>query len=72
MKIDQMKEGECGVIKHVGGGPDFQRRITAVGITPGSRFEIVQNIRKYPILLHIRSTMLAIDRTDSRMIEVEA
>ena len=34
MKIDQMKEGERGVIKHVGGGPDFQRRITAVGITP--------------------------------------
>ena len=72
MKIDQMKEGESGAIKHVGGGPDFQRRITAVGITPGSRFEIIQNIIKYPILLNIRSTMLAIDRTDSQMIEVEA
>ena len=67
-----MTEGQCGVIRHVGGGPDFQRRITAVGITPGSRFEIVQNISKYPILLNIRSTMLAVDRADSQMIEVEA
>ena len=53
------------------GGAGFQRRIAAVGMTQGSVFSIVQNEKKYPILLEIRSTLLAVDRNDCTGITVE-
>lgn len=70
-KLCDVKSGESGQVLAVGGKPDFQRRITAVGITPGGRFTVVQNEKKYPVLLHIRSTILAVNRSDCNAIMVE-
>ena len=70
-KLSKVKAGESGQILSVGGKPEFQRRITAVGITPGGRFSVVQNEKKYPMLLNIRSTMLAVNRNDCDEIMVE-
>ncbi len=71
MKLSEVNEGKCGRVLSVDGGVDFQRRITAVGVTPGSRFSVVRNERKYPVLLDIRSTLLAVDRKDCAGITVE-
>lgn len=70
-KLCEVKAGGSGRVLAVGGKPDFQRRITAVGITPGGRFSVVQNEKKYPMLLNIRSTMLAVNRSDCDEIMVE-
>lgn len=69
--LNEVKAGKQGRVLSVDGRTDFQRRITAVGVTPGSSFSVVQNERKYPVLLNIRSTLLAVDREDCANIMVE-
>ena len=71
MKLNEVKEGIKGSVLSVSGAPDFLRRISAVGITPGSKFSIVQNVKRYPVLLNVRNTLLAVDRTDCDNIDVE-
>lgn len=69
--LSEVKTGKCGRVLSVDGGAGFQRRITAVGVTPGSSFSVIQNERKYPVLLLVRSTLLAVDRDDCAGIMVE-
>lgn len=69
--LNEVKAGKGGKVLSVDGSADFQRRITAVGVTPGSSFFVVQNERKYPVLLDIRSTLLAVEREDCKSIMVE-
>lgn len=71
MKLNEVREGESGRVSAVSGSDDFLRRISAVGITPGSGFSIVQNVKRYPMLLNVRNTLLAVDRSDCEDIEVE-
>ena len=71
MKLSDMDEGKNGHVRSVSGSPEFLRRISAVGITPGSAFSVVQNVKRYPVLLTIRNTLLAVDRTDCGQIDVE-
>ena len=71
MKLSEMAAGSRGQIVSVGGSPEFQRRITAVGITPGGGFSIVKNDKKYPVQLKVRSTVLAVDRKDCENIQAE-
>lgn len=42
-----------------------------MGITEGCRFTVVQNRKKYPILVHVRDSAIAIDRSDCDCIDVE-
>ncbi len=69
--LSEVKAGKKGRVLSVDGRADFQRRITAVGVTPGSSFTVIQNEKKYPVLLDIRSTLLAVDREDCGSIMVE-
>lgn len=73
-RLSDLKAGQKGHVLSVGGKPDFQRRITAVGVTPGGRLTVLQNEKKYPLLVSIRNTALAINRNDCEeiMVEVEA
>lgn len=71
MTLNEVKAGKSGKVLSVDGRADFQRRITAVGVTPGSSFSVIQNEKKYPLLLDIRSTLLAVDREDCGSIMVE-
>lgn len=72
--LSEITEGKRGRVLSVDGRADFQRRITAVGVTPGSSFSVIRNEKKYPLLLDIRSTLLAVDREDCKgiMVEVES
>lgn len=69
--LSEVKTGRQGRILSVDGRADFQRRVTAVGVTPGSSFSVIRNEKKYPVLLDIRSTLLAVDREDCQSIMVE-
>ena len=71
MKLNELVAGATGKVNSVTGTQEFQRRITAVGITPGCSFNIVQNEKKYPVLIDVRNTLLAVDRNDCSNIEVE-
>ena len=69
--LQELQTGKIGIVQSVGGTPTFQRRVTSVGLTPGCQFEVVQNEGKYPLLIYVRNTLLALDRNDCQSIQVE-
>ena len=71
MKLGETKEGESYYITKIYGSPQFQMHICSVGIVPGDKIEVVQNMKGYPVLLYQKSTLLAISKKESDKIEVE-
>lgn len=71
MKLNEMKAGTRGRVLAVTGNAAFQRRITAVGITPGSSFEVIRCDKHSPMLIYVRNTMLAVNIDDCKQIETE-
>lgn len=71
MKLNEMQEKCSANITGISGTPEFQRRITSVGLAIGSRVEMVQNDKHNPIMMYVRNTTLAMNRRDSANIEVE-
>lgn len=71
MKLSEIDTGRKGVIESVCGTNRFVSRVTTMGLTQGCRIEVVQNVRKRPLLVFARDSMVAIDRADCENIEVE-
>ena len=71
MKLTETLPDQYGVIRKIGGDAHFMNRITAIGITEGTAFQTVRNDRKMPVLVYLRETLIALNRTDAERIEVE-
>lgn len=71
MKLTETKPEENGIIRRIGGDVHFVNRITAIGLTEGTVFQTVRNDRKMPVLIYLRETLIAVNRTDAERIEVE-
>ena len=71
MKLSELKTGGTGTVTHVVGDARFVSRVTSIGITEGCPIEVVQNVKKRPILLFERDSLMAIDRKDCDLIDVE-
>jgi len=71
MSNSQTKEGQVCRVKGLNGDNRFLSRITSVGLTPGSRVEIIRNKGKYPLLVFALDTMLAINWKEAGNIFVE-
>ncbi len=71
MKLSELKTGGTGTVTRVAGDARFVSRATSIGITEGCPIEVVQNVKKRPILLFERDTLMAIDRKDCDLIDVE-
>lgn len=71
MKLTEAKPEENGIIRRIGGDVHFANRITAIGLTEGTVFQTVRNDRKMPVLIYLRETLIAVNRTDAERIEVE-
>ena len=69
MKLHDMKEGSAARVLAV--SARFVSRVTAVGLTEGCRIEVLQNVRKRPVLVYVRDSAVAIDRGDCELIDVE-
>ena len=67
----QTTEGERGVLSKIAGDKRFLSRITSVGLTVGTEVEVIQNQGRYPILLHARDSVLAINRQEAANISME-
>lgn len=72
MKLTESKADMQGRILSVQGDDHFMNRITAIGITEGTPFQTVRNDRKMPVLIYLRETLIALNKTDAERIEVEA
>ena len=42
-KLNELDDGSCGTIVAITGDSHFQSRITSIGLTIGSRIEVIQN-----------------------------
>ena len=71
MKLTETKPEENGIIRRIGGDVHCANRITAIGLTEGTVFQTVRNDRKMPVLIYLRETLIAVNRTDAERIEVE-
>lgn len=71
MKLSDMQVGKCGKIVSVDGELSMQTRIASVGLIPGTVVEIMKNSKKYPMLIFAKSTLLALDRKECSLIEME-
>lgn len=72
MRLTEMKPDQNGTVRGIGGDAHFLNRITAIGITEGTKFQTVRNDKKMPVLVYLRETLIAINRVDAERIEVEA
>ena len=71
MKLTETPADLQGRIKSLGGDDHFMNRITAIGITEGTRFQTVRNDKKMPMLIYLRETLISLNRADAERIEVE-
>ena len=71
MKLIDLKPDLQGRVKSIAGDVHFAKRITSIGITEGSRFQMVRNDKKMPVLIYCRETLIAINREDAGKIEIE-
>lgn len=71
MRLTDIETGGRGCVCAVRGDDRFLSRIFSMGVTEGCRFAVVQNRKKYPVLVHVRDSAIAIDRSDCDRIEVE-
>ena len=72
MKLTETKPDQYGVIRAIGGDAHFLNRVTSIGITEGTPFQTVRCDKKMPVLVYLRSTLIAVNRADAERIEVEA
>ena len=68
--LTQLDKGRSAVIEALSGTPGFVNRAAAMGFTPGARVTAVQNTRTLPLLVHLRDTLVAIDRHDAERIAI--
>ena len=71
MKLSELKADSVGRVLSLGTDTHFLKRITSIGLTEGSLFQIVRNDRKMPVLVYVRETLLALNRADADKIEAE-
>ncbi len=69
MSLDQLKPGESGVIKIVGGAGALRRRLLDMGLTPGTRVS-VRKVAPFgdPMELCLRGYELTLRGDDARNI----
>ena len=69
--LDQLKPGESGVIRAVGGRGALRRRLLEMGLTPGTCV-MVQKMAPSgdPIEIHIRGYQLTLRKDDAAEVEI--
>ena len=60
MKLIDLKQGQKGIIISILGGRSVTQRLTDMGLTPGTEFEMVRKGRLCPVEISIRGSKLAI------------
>lgn len=69
-KLSETQSGEQGVISAIQGDVRFLSRITSIGLTLGCPVTVLQNVKKRPILLYSRDSMIALDRSECDKIQI--
>ena len=71
MKLSEVKAESQVKVLSLTKDTHFLNRILSVGVTEGAELQVVRNDRKMPVLIYVRETLLALNRKECEMIEVE-
>lgn len=71
MKLIEMKRDTFGKVESLKNDERFLKRITSIGLTEGTSFQVVKNDRKMPVLVYVRESLIALNRNDCESIEVK-
>ena len=71
MKLSELKANTSGRIVSLGSDGKFVAKITSIGMTEGAPFDVVRNDKNLPVLIFVRETLLALNKSDCEKIEVE-
>jgi len=69
--ITEVNEKQRCKIISISGSKRFLDRVGAMGLTPDTIVDIVQNRKRQPILVYARDTMIAINRKECKNILVK-
>ena len=70
-KLTELHNGQKARITAVDGDRRYLSRITSIGLNIGCEIEMLQNVKKRPLLVYGRDTMIALNRKESERISVE-
>ena len=70
-KLTNLKNGQKARIAAVDGDRRYLSRITSIGLNIGCEIEMLQNVKRRPLLVYGRDTMIALNREESERICVE-
>ena len=70
-KLTELQNGQKARITAVDGDRRYLTRITSIGLNIGCEIEMLQNVKKRPLLVYGRDTMIALNRKESERISVE-
>lgn len=71
LTLTQAEEGREYTVKDIKGDARFISRITSIGLTTGAMLKVVRNVKRLPLLIYSRDTMLAINKREANSIYVE-
>ncbi|MBO6114726.1 MAG: ferrous iron transport protein A [Lachnospiraceae bacterium] len=71
MNLTELKKGERAMIVQIDGDRRYLSRVTSIGLNVGCKVEMLQNVKKKPLLIYGRDTMIALNREESERIKVE-
>jgi ferrous iron transport protein A len=70
--LDRLPAGAHAIVRRLGGGKEFANRLAAMGLSVGSRLEVLQNPGHGPMLVLVRDTRIALGRGEAMKIMAEA
>lgn len=65
-----IRQGEIAQVHTLYGGHAFVSRLAALGFTPGTRLQIVQNFGRGPLIVAVRDTRVALGRGEAERVLV--
>ncbi|MCR4938850.1 MAG: ferrous iron transport protein A [Treponemataceae bacterium] len=71
MNLTELKDGQKAIIVKIEGERRYLSRITSIGLNVGCKVEMLQNVKKKPLLIYGRDTMIALNQEESKRIHVE-
>jgi ferrous iron transport protein A len=69
--LDQLPSGASVRVCELGGGKTFANRLASMGLSVGSRLQVLQNRGQGPLLVLVRDTRIALGRGEAMKILTE-
>lgn len=69
--LNQLGAGARAMVHNINGGYGILNRLCALGLVPGTTFQVVRNAGRGPIVLEVHNTRIGISRGQAQKVLVE-